>query len=831
MPKRQSLKRASTDFDKELDELLEKPGSSFNPTQVFMVDPDMELAMLRADQEYIPSTMPAAEPKKSLTRTLSRWDTAPPYDCANHRPTAVLGGDIKRHVSEPPEAKDSSQASNAVIDDLDGIDINVLAAAIDDAENSFASANQGGQVSTQDCTQKSLSQATDALGMFSARCKVVQVPIYSSDGSLGMQVSEESTGRTRYVTIEGVWKDSFVENPWQVQPGDTVHLLSSHAKQWESDHVVIGDSDTLFPDLIVFHPDNVLSSTTLSASATCHRRSVVQNRVLAPQIGPPSDDPDDITRSLAPIIGNCVHEAVQAAAAVNNFKEDFVLAAGHKALDDMMLADIWECGATPSVVLNQLTNRLSAISHWGLNTWPRLAKSLRGCEVEIRPKSLGVTGKLDMDIEDVNGARSCIEIKTGKHHAIHVGQVVLYYLLQYVDKYGNPDKEKASQLPSDISQEYILLYLQASQAAESIKVKITAREAQNIMRNRNLIASHNVRGTLPSPIFKQGDCQFCPTRQECAAHFLDESHEDKDVKKFLQATLFAKKESSIKTELLEYQRRWLDWINRQQYSDHVGGLSAVRRMRGNLLHMVSSCLLRDTGVHEGTSVAYFNYMKILLGKSTLASQPENLTWWLTGYRPRHRVGRAALVIYHSDSKISEYISDELISPLISANERVLLCGTSHGIIDSVLVRLIEVVGSSTLNRITRLASKSQDLVQSVRERLMLPDDWMTRIDEIEKSRILFACTVKAVHHDILSRGDFSVAIVLGADKVPDAALWGVMIRARQVVLVGSTDPPNFGDMDDYLFNRLSRDKTVPIVQVGREDEGTQAPITHVVELE
>ena len=800
------IRRVSTDFAKELDELLEKPEGTFNPTQVFLVDDDVELAMLRADMEH-QSMQPLI--KSTLSRTLSEAATNvhPPLD-------------VKRQVSDVwmKPASSFTPTTSQIVDDLEGIDINELTAVIQSAENIFS--KNGAQVSTQECTQRSaLPHSPPQTDLLSSRCVVEVVPLYSTDSNgVGLRVLEQETGKQRFITLTGVWLASYIEDPWQIVPGDVVHILVV-GKRWEADHIVIGDSEELFPDIIVFHPDAVISSTTLSASATCHRRSVIQNRVLAPSIGPAPTDPDEITRSLSPIIGNCVHEAVQAAATVNNFSEAYLLEAGEKAMKQMMLPGIWACGSVPSAVTNQLRSRLSSISRWGIGQWPKIASKLRECEAEIRPKSLGVTGKLDMDIEDTAGARSCIEIKTGKHHAIHVGQVVLYYLLQYVDKHGNPNTEFAAALPTEISKEYLLLYLPAQGEAETIRVKITARESQNIMRNRNLVASHAVKKTLPPPILKKGDCQFCPTRTECAGHYLEKSEgEDAEVfKRFLAATCFQKRTSTAlceKSSVVAYENTWMRWIDSQPTVEALGGLSAARRMRGNLLHMVASCLFKENGPHEGSEAAFFNWMPLLSGTSSSATSSMGkkcLCEYLSGYNPRNRVGRAICVVSSLDEReASLRLVAEVVSPLLLQQERILLCGTSHASVDNILRALLSAgLSGELLSRVTRLASKPDDVAEGVRDRMLLPQDWSENIGQLEQSRLMFACSVKAVHHDILSRGDFNLAIVVDAQRVSDPALWAVLLRARQVLLFGP-EPSSETDSPAVLFQRLLKAGTCPI---------------------
>jgi hypothetical protein len=190
---------------------------------------------------------------------------------------------------------------------------------------------------------------------------------------------------------------------------------------------------------------------------------------------------------------------------------------------------------------------------------------------------------------------------------------------------------------------------------------------------------------------------------------------------------------------------------------------------------------------------------------------KSLCEYVSGYNPRTRVGRSVCIETSLDEKDNALrLVAELVSPLLLQEERVLVCGTSHGSVDNVLTALQSVgLSDETLSRITRLASKPEDVEESVRERMLLPDNWMEHIAEIEKTRLLFACTVKAIHHDILSRGDFNVAIVLGADRIPDASLWGVLLRARQVVLVGTS----CGEGDDKVFFHTSiKAESVPVLR-------------------
>ena len=780
-------KRVSTDFAKELDECLDASTHAFNPTQVFLVDPDMELAMLNIDADAPPVKIPGI------------FNVAgPSADTAN---VGKHSNVIELDHTPAPTSQSTSPShptTTQLVDDLEGVDIAQLTAIADDAELTY--------------TQGTRASAS----MFSSRCRILEIPIYTASGDLGIRVVEESlSGETqleavkRLVILRGVWRASYEEDPWQISVGDIIHILCA-SNQWESDCVCVGDSSTLFPDIIVFHPDSVISSTTLSASATCHRRSVIQNRVLAPQVGPPPEDEADINRALSPIIGNCVHEALQAAAEAGNFSQSFVLEAGEKSLAEQMLASVWLCGAVPNTVVMHLRNRLHAISHWGSMTWPRIASRLRGCEVEIRPTSLGVTGKLDMDIEDTQGARSCIEIKTGKHHAIHVGQIVLYYLLQYVDKFGNPDSEFAQKLPQQIATEYLLLYLQSThKEADMISVKISPRECQNIMRNRNLIASHTVKRTLPQPIYKRGDCEFCPVRRECTTAAVAAGPDEWGrLSKSVQLSYRTNRDNlteSEKTQIFKYLHAWLEWIDIQPTSAH-GGLSAVRRMRGNILNMISHHLFKEVGVHAGEELAFYDWVPLLtIGKSLKPPKGDlsAVTDWLLKYNPKKRIGRAITFVADSDGECNRKLA-EIVKSMVSKGERVLVCGSSHRAIDSVMEQVVFSLHESYHNRITRIASRPEDVMDTIKP-FIIANDWDKDPDAFEKTRLVVACTVKAVHHELLSRGDFNCAIVVGANKTPDPFLWGLMVRCRQLVLVEKT--PAEKEMDAIaMIGEQDKDK-------------------------
>ena len=732
-----SVKRNSSDFDEELNECLEMPENALNPTQMFLVDPDMELAMLRVDMELGSSLSTPQEviwpsSKSSVSRSLSRWDTAPVFQEVG----VISTGNLKRHLSEPGNV---SNVSTQLVDDLDGIDISELGAIADGAQHAFV--------------------VTPAL--FAGRCVLISPIERLSNTCIHLNVSIEdvsglgSIGNGNgEIVFKGVWRDSLIEDTWQLQVGDSFDVymqkLDTHACELTStvSSVCVGDSSSLFPDLVVFHPQIFISSTNLSGSANCHRRSVIQNRIVAPTIGPIATDPTVVSRNIAPIVGNCVHEAIQAGAFANRFDPDYIFSAGETALRTLMMPAVWLSGSSLSVILSHLKSRLESIQDWGTTVWPKIAKKLLGCETEIR--ALGVSGKLDMDIEDAFGKRTCIEIKTGKNSKIHVGQIVLYYLMQQV-------------MGGMIGEEFFLLYVPPTGPAETVAHKISPRECQNIIRNRNLLASHNMRSSPNGPSLPprvlSSECKFCPVQLECV----------------VQAPLSVEGMPGLSLlpihtkSHVRYMNKWFYWIDKYA----TGGLSVARRMRGNLLYMISNAAFNDESrildpwvKNQGRMTTPRGALKLLL-----------------------KGGSNCVVVPTGDSVVSD-----LIVPSLVRGMRIVLCAAEESDLDSVLDKIIEIRGNEGILKFASLST-----------------DWGETAEIIETSTQLFGGTLKNINHDILSKGEYDAGIVINAHSVVDPHIWAVAIRCKTLVLVGNdiTDNPT-EEKPATLFQRIHKDKGTAI---------------------
>ena len=112
----------------------------------------------------------------------------------------------------------------------------------------------------------------------------------------------------------------------------------------------------------------------------------------------------------------------------------------------------------------------------------------------------GLKGKLDL-IVGSNTAPRCVELKTGKPHISHIGQVLIYHLLM-TEKYGTSIQPE-------------LIYLEESGVSTS-PVCVSTREISNIIKARNGLAHHAARKTFPDPLPPAStECKWCPVREAC----------------------------------------------------------------------------------------------------------------------------------------------------------------------------------------------------------------------------------------------------------------------------------------------------------------------------
>lgn len=204
-------------------------------------------------------------------------------------------------------------------------------------------------------------------------------------------------------------------------------------------------------NMLVIHPDFLVSSTTVADSFGCTRRAVLQDRVKASA---------DISKPL--VYGSILHELFQSALAVNDFSTRFFQVAIEKVLVEN-IEQLFILKEDIPVARDYLKSKVILIQEWAnvfVSAVPkREAKATdhRGSEnpricinkvldIEERVWSpmYGLKGNIDatvqVTVEDSVSTKTLtvpFEMKTGRNSTavLHRAQTMLYTLLME-DRYG-----------------------------------------------------------------------------------------------------------------------------------------------------------------------------------------------------------------------------------------------------------------------------------------------------------------------------------------------------------------------------------------------------------
>ena len=105
-------------------------------------------------------------------------------------------------------------------------------------------------------------------------------------------------------------------------------------------------------NLLILHPDHLISSTVVGDSFTCTRKAVLQDRVKA------TSDPNQST-----IYGHLLHEIFQEAMRANQWDDDF-MAVTIDALATQYLETLFEIQIEHAVAVEQLKARVTDLQAW-----------------------------------------------------------------------------------------------------------------------------------------------------------------------------------------------------------------------------------------------------------------------------------------------------------------------------------------------------------------------------------------------------------------------------------------------------------------------------------
>ena len=239
------------------------------------------------------------------------------------------------------------------------------------------------------------------------------------------------------ITLRQAWFDT------PCTTGSFVHVIGDFTSTGQC---IVDDHH----NMLILHPDHLISSTVVADSFGCLRRAVLQDRVKA------------TSRANAPMLyGTLLHELFQEAMKANQWDSVFLFETIEKLMPSH-LETILEISSTCEAVKEHLSSKLPELQAWakifvradpqadaivrernGRQSTMSINKLL-DVEEHVWSPMYGLKGNIDATVQvtmrDDQGERTLtvpFEVKTGKNssNAAHIAQTALYNLL-LSDRYG-----------------------------------------------------------------------------------------------------------------------------------------------------------------------------------------------------------------------------------------------------------------------------------------------------------------------------------------------------------------------------------------------------------
>ncbi|KAB2575038.1 DNA replication ATP-dependent helicase/nuclease dna2 [Lasiodiplodia theobromae] len=374
------------------------------------------------------------------------------------------------HASEPPPAGQGRQAVQEVHviqddddnDPFDGDDFDD-----EDFEEAEKAATQGGGVS----------------------------------GISVLVVEDDKTKKIKAITLREAWCDT------PCTKGSYVHVIGA----FTADGQCTIDDDH---NMIILHPDHLISATTVGDSFSCMRKAVLQDRVKATS---------DANESA--MIGTILHEVFQEALKENRWDHQWIVDLIQHIIP-RKFETILEIGLTVEHVVDRLVSKIPHIQAWAKvfvkarpdsdavvrdrngKTAHMSINKLLEVEEHIWSPMYGLKGNVDASVQvfmrDESGERTLtvpLELKTGRAVNIsHQAQTALYTLLMS-DRY-------------DVDVTYgVLYYLESS---DTKRIPAIRREIRQMIIQRNELACYvRERLQLPPMTADSHQCNRCYAQDTC----------------------------------------------------------------------------------------------------------------------------------------------------------------------------------------------------------------------------------------------------------------------------------------------------------------------------
>ncbi|KAK6531374.1 Tripartite DNA replication factor [Arthrobotrys megalospora] len=316
-----------------------------------------------------------------------------------------------------------------------------------------------------------------------------------------LRVEDEKTRTERRVLLRQAWVDC------DVREGDVVNVIGG----FDVNLTCIIDNSQ---NMLILHPDILLSATAVADSFDCIRLATLKERVKAI-----SD------ASQWSVYGNILHEVFQVALSANDFSTPFLEKEISRILSAQM-GNLYAVRVTPAMAVDHLRTQLPYLQDWAklfVSAKPKpdaMAKGHRSPDVNIAIRKVldveehiwspkfGLKGNIDVtveaDVRDINGQSILtlpLELKTGRNAKVaHRAQTMLYTLLMS-DRY-------------DIESLCGVLYYM--EKAETIRVPNLSDELRGLMIGRNHLARYIYsKLDLPPMLQDKRMCGRCYAKTTC----------------------------------------------------------------------------------------------------------------------------------------------------------------------------------------------------------------------------------------------------------------------------------------------------------------------------
>ncbi|KAF3079521.1 Tripartite DNA replication factor [Orbilia oligospora] len=363
-----------------------------------------------------------------------------------------------------------------------------------------------------------------------------------------LRVEDEKTRTERRVLLRQAWIDC------DVREGDIVNVIGS----FDATLTCIIDNSQ---NMLILHPDILLSATAVADSFDCIRLATLRERVKAI-----SD------ASQWSVYGNILHEVFQMALSANDFSTAFL----EKEISRILLAqmgNLYAVRVTPSMAIDHLRTQLPLLQDWAklfVSAKPKpdaMVKGHRSADANIAIRKVldveehiwspkfGLKGNIDVtvevDVRDINGQSVLtvpLELKTGKNAKIaHRAQTMLYTLLM-ADRY-------------DIESLCGVLYYM--EKAETIRVPNLSDELRGLMIGRNHLARY-IYGKIDLPPMLQDKrmCGRCYAKTTCFVYHKTMENGTEETSGV--GDVFTKEASHLNQTHAEFFSKWETLLSKEE---------------------------------------------------------------------------------------------------------------------------------------------------------------------------------------------------------------------------------------------------------------------------